>query len=50
MNKERGPVIFQWVGTWMKSPLLLGDLNKPLGLGLADGRYDAIFAWSLQIE
>lgn len=35
-------------GTWMNSPFLRSDLNKPLGLGLADGKNDAIFTRSSQ--
>lgn len=34
--------------TWM-SPSLRCDLNKPLGLGLAEGGNDAIFTLSSQI-
>lgn len=34
----------------MNNPFLRCDLNKPLGLGLADGKYDAIFTWSSQIR
>lgn len=54
MNKECAvaPVIFQWEGwgAWMNGPFPLCDLDKPPGPGLADGKYDATFAWSCQIQ
>lgn len=47
MNKECAvaPSFFQWEG-WGT----LCDLDKPLGPGLADGKYDATFIWSFQIQ
>lgn len=42
-------VVVVVVGTWMNSPSLRCDLNKPLGLGLAEGENDAIFTLSSQI-